>query len=81
MKAVCVYCGSATGALQVNAANDLVNATAFDGAPWSSTGNKDVIPDSTGSTAISITGSRNPALVIGTAALTAGVFTLYLYYR
>src|SRR5678816_841443 len=70
--------GSATGALQVNAANDIVNATAFDGAPFSTTGNKDIIPDSTGSTAITLTADRSPAFVIGAAALTAGVFTVVL---
>ena len=53
--------GSATAALQVNGANDLVNAAAFDGAPWSTTGQKDVIPDATGSTAIELTAARNPA--------------------
>lgn len=73
--------GAATGALQVNAANDVVNAAAYNGAPWSTTGVKDIIPDSTGSTAIKITASRNPAFVIGGAALTAGVFTLTLLYR
>jgi hypothetical protein len=73
--------GSATAALQVNAANDIVNAAAFDGAPWSTTGNKDIIPDSTGSTAITLTAARNPALVIGAAALTDGVFSLTLIYK
>lgn len=73
--------GSATGALQVNGANDIVSATAFDGAPFSSTGNKDIIPDSTGSTAITLTADRSPAFLIGTAALTGGKFTLILIYR
>lgn len=73
--------GSATAALQANAANDIISAAAFDGAPWSSTGQKDIIPDSTGSTAIELTAARNPALVIGAAALTAGVFRLVLYWK
>lgn len=73
--------GSATAALQCNAANDIVNAAAFDGAPWSSTGVKDIIPDGTGSTAIKLTADREPALVIGAAALTAGVFRLILTYK
>jgi hypothetical protein len=72
--------GSATAALQVNAANDIVNAAAFDGAPWSTTGNKDIIPDNTGSTAITLTADRSPAIVIGAAALTDGAFTLTLEY-
>jgi hypothetical protein len=72
---------SATGALQVNAANDLVSATIVSGAPFSTTGNKDIVPDATGSTAITLTAERNPALVIGTGTVTAGVFSLVLYYK
>ena len=73
--------GSATAALQVNAANDLVSAAAFGGAPWSTTGNKSVIPVSTGATSIELTAARQPALAIATADLTAGVFKLVLLYR
>lgn len=73
--------GAATGAVQVVAANDTINAAAFDGAPWSTTGRKDIIPDATGSTALKTTAAAtSPALVIGGAALTAGVFKLVLYY-
>ena len=72
--------GSATAALQVNGANDVINAAAFGGAPWSTTGQKDIIPDNTGSTAIELTADREPKLVIATAALTAGVFKLVLEY-
>lgn len=70
----------ATGALQVNAANDLVSATIVSGAPWSTTGIKDVLPDSTGSTAIKTTAARAPSFLIGTGAATAGAFTLTLEY-
>lgn len=73
--------GSATAALQVEAANDTINAAAFGGAPWSSTGRKDLIPDATGSTALKTTASRSPSLVIGVADLTDGVFRLVLLYR
>lgn len=73
--------GSATGAVQCNGANDIINAAAFDGAPWSTTGQKDIIPDNTGSTAIELTAARNPAFVIGGAALTAGVFKVVLIYK
>jgi hypothetical protein len=72
---------SATGALQVNAANDLVSATIVSGAPFSSTGVKDIVPDATGSTAIKLTAARAPKLVIGTGTVTAGAFTLVLFYR
>lgn len=73
--------GSATGALQVNGANDLVNAAAFDGAPWSTTGNKSLIPVGSGATAIELSAARSPAFVIGGAALTGGVFKLIITYR
>jgi hypothetical protein len=71
---------SATGALQVNAANDLQTATIVSGAPFSTTGNKDIVPDSTGSTAITTTAARAPSFVIGTGTVTAGAFTLILEY-
>ena len=52
--------GSATAALHVNGANDLVTATAFGSAPWSTTGNKSLIPVATGATAIELTAARQP---------------------
>lgn len=73
--------GSATGALTVEGANDVVSATAFDGAPFSSTGRKSVIPAFTGATTLKTSAARSPSFVIGTAALTGGVFTLVLYYK
>lgn len=73
--------GSATVAVQVEGANDTVTATAFGSAPWSSTGRKDVIPDSTGSTSVLTTAPKNPSIVIAVADLTAGVFNLILEYR
>lgn len=72
---------SATGALTVEGANDLVSATIVSGAPYSTTGQKDIIPDATGSTAIQLTAARSPAFVIGTGTVTAGAFTLVLFYR
>jgi hypothetical protein len=65
----------------VEGANDIVSATIVSGAPFSTTGQKDIIPDATGSTAIQLTASRSPALVIGTGTVTAGAFTLVLFYR
>ena len=73
--------GSATAAVQVVAANDAVTATAFGSAPWSTTGRKSIIPVATGATSLKTTGSTNPKVVIGTAALTAGKFSLHLTYR
>jgi hypothetical protein len=71
---------SATGALQVLAANDLVSATIVSGAPFSSTGQKDITPDNSGSTAIELTADCSPAFVIGTGTVTAGAFRLVLEY-
>jgi hypothetical protein len=73
--------GSATAALQAEAANDVVNAAAFGGAPWSTTGRKSIIPAFTGATTVKTTAARTPAVVIGTAALTGGKFDLVLFYH
>ncbi len=73
--------GSATAAIQVEGANDTITATAFGSSPWSSTGRKSLIEVNTGATSVKTTAARNPALVIATAALTAGVFNLILQYR
>jgi len=71
----------ATVAVQVEAANDTVNAAAISGAPWSSTGLKSVIPVFTGATALKATADRSPAIVVAVANLTAGKFTVTLFYR
>ena len=73
--------GSATAALTVEGANDLVTATAFGSSPWSTTGRKSLIPVATGATSIKTSASRSPAVVIATADLTGGVFNLILTYR
>jgi hypothetical protein len=70
-----------TGALQAEAANDIIAAAAAAGAPWSTAGRKSVIPSFTGATTVKTTAKRKPALVVGTAALTAGKFDLVLFYR
>lgn len=72
---------SATGALTVEGANDLVSATVVSGAPYSTTGVKDIVPDSTGSTAIKLTASRKPSFVIAVGTVTAGAFELVLEYN
>ena len=73
--------GSATAAVTVEGANDLVTATAFGSSPWSTTGRKSVVPAGTGATSIKTTAARVPAIVIATAALTAGVVRLHLQYK
>jgi hypothetical protein len=72
---------TATIALHVEGANDLSAAAAVSGAPFSTTGRKDIIPDSTGSTAIKLTAARSPTVTIAVEALDAGVFTLTLFYK
>lgn len=70
---------SATGtvALQGEAAADLLAATAQAGL---TVGGKSVIPAFTGATRVLTTVARNPAMVIATAAFTAGKFHLTLWY-
>jgi hypothetical protein len=72
--------GGATIAIQVEGANDLVAAAAISGAPWSTTGRKSIIPAYTGATSVKTTAARDISAVIGTAALTAGVFDVYVAY-
>lgn len=72
--------GTGTGALQAEAAGDLVAAAAASGAPWSTTGRKSLISVFTGASSVATTAVRNPKFVIGTAALTAGAFDLILFY-
>jgi hypothetical protein len=72
--------GAATIAVQVEGAGDTVAAAAVSGAPWSTTGVKNVIENATGSTAVKTTAERGPKIVIAAATLTAGVFTVVLLY-
>lgn len=71
---------TATIALQLNAANDIVNAAAVSGAPWSTTGQKAIIPVCTAATSVRATAARDLSMVIGVEALTAGVFDAWLMY-
>lgn len=72
---------SATVALHIQTANDLVTAVAIDdGAdPWDS-GRRSVIPAGTGATAIKCTAAREITATIGVQALTAGKFVICLDY-
>ena len=72
--------GSATVAVQLEAANDIISAAAFDGAPWSTTGIKATVPVQTAATMKETTVDRNVSVVIGTAALTAGKFEVHLQW-
>lgn len=73
--------GAATISVGVEAAADLQAAAAISGAPWSTLGHKDIIPDATGSTVVELTAARSPSIAIAAAALTAGVFNVVLIYR
>ncbi len=72
--------GAGTAAIQVQSAGDVVAAAVVSGAPWSTAGVKDVVPVETAATSILTTASRTVTLVVGTAALTAGKFVVWLRY-
>ncbi|GAB1823568.1 hypothetical protein [Herbidospora sp. RD11066] len=72
--------GSATVALKVEGAGDILAAAAFGGAPWSTTGRKSVIPVFTGATTVKTTVARKIQATVATAALTAGQFDVVLIY-
>lgn len=72
--------GAGTLAVQAEAANDIVNAAAVSGAPWSTTGRKSVIPVFTGATTVLTTVARDLSVVIAAAALTAGVVDVVVFY-
>lgn len=72
--------GSATVAVKVEAANDIINAAAIGGAPWSTTGRKSVIPVFTGASTVKTTAARKITATVATAALTAGAFDVVLFY-
>lgn len=77
---LCATGTGATGALHVEAANDLQTATIVSGAPFSTTGQKDLTVDATGSTAIKLTAARTPTFTIATGTVTAGKFDVILYF-
>lgn len=69
----------ASVALQSEAAGDLTAASAISGAPWSTTGQKALIPVGA-ATSIVLTADRALKMVISAAVLTAGKFRLYVDY-
>lgn len=72
--------GGATIGISSEGAGDLVAPAAISGAPWSTTGRKNLIPAFTGATSVKLTAARNIVAVIGTAALTAGSFRVAVAY-
>ena len=71
--------GSATVAIKTEGAADINAADAISGAPWSTTGAKRA--DLTATTApVKTTAARSIVATVGTAALTAGVFKVVVWY-
>tara|TARA_R110002020_G_scaffold45737_2_gene130645 strand:+ start:9134 stop:9667 length:534 start_codon:yes stop_codon:yes gene_type:complete len=70
-----------TMAISVEGANDIVTATAVSagGNIWDA-GLHDIIPDSTGSTAVKTTQARNVTATIASHAFTDGKFNVWLEY-
>lgn len=74
--------GAATVALSsAEGAGDVLAATAFDGAPWSSTGRKNIVQDFTGAHTVKTSAARSPTVAIAAAALTALKFDLVLFFK
>src|SRR5690242_14428914 len=71
---------SATIAVQIEGANDTINAAAISGAPWSTTGFKSLIETFAGANCVLTTAARDISIVIGTANLTAGAFSVVVFY-
>jgi hypothetical protein len=72
--------GAGTVAVKVEGAADIVAAAAVSGAPWSTTGRKSVIPVFTGTTTVKTSTARKIQATVATAALTAGVFDVVLFF-
>lgn len=71
---------SATGALHVEGANDLVSATIVSGGPWEAIELEVIVPVFTAATAIKTTAAREITFTIGTGTVTAGTFYVILLY-
>lgn len=73
---------SGTVAFSVQAANDLITASAISGAPFSTTGQKAIVPkaNTPESTGIALTAPRELTATVATTALTVGKATLFVYY-
>ena len=70
--------GTGTIAIQVESAGDILAASAQAAL---TTGRKSVVPAGTGATSVKTTAERSVAIVIATAAFTAGKFRVVLFYK
>jgi hypothetical protein len=73
---------NATLAISVQAANDIISAAAVSGAPYSTVGRKAIVPkaNTPESTSVKTSAAKEITCTVGTAALTAGKLTGYLYF-
>lgn len=71
--------GGASIALQLEAANDIINAAAISGVPWSTPGTKAIIPVFTAGSSVVTTVARSLKAVITSTALTAGKIQVVLF--
>lgn len=71
--------GSATVAIKVEGGTDINSAAAISGAPWSTTGAKRATFTAT-TAPVKTTAARSIAATVGTAALTAGKFSVLVSY-
>jgi hypothetical protein len=73
--------GATNLSVLVQGAGDVIADAAISGAPWSTTGLKDIVPVATAATAIKVaTTAKQPRVVSTVAALTAGKFAVHLLY-
>jgi len=74
--------GTATIAISVEAANDIVSAAAVSGAPYSTIGRKAIVPkaNTPESTSVKATVARIITCTVAVQALLTGKLTGYLYY-
>ncbi len=72
--------GAADVGLTLLTEDDLLADTDYDGAPWSTTGIKACIPVGTAASAIKLTSDKNVSVEVEDAALTAGIFDVYVLY-
>lgn len=72
--------GAATIAVKVESGADVNAADAISGAPWSSTGAKRADALTATAAPITTTAARDITATVGTAALTAGAFSVLVSY-
>lgn len=73
---------TATIAISVEGANDIISAAAVSGAPYSTVGRKAIVPkaNTPESTSVKASQAREITCTVAVQALTAGKLTGYLYY-